>query len=65
MNETTTVRVDRATHDELKRLARERGSTVAETVAQAVRALRQEQMGQDLAHPLVSDEARWLDADLG
>lgn len=65
MNETTTVRVDRSTHDELKRLARERGSTVAETVAQAVRVLRQEQMGQDLARPLADGEAQWLDADLG
>lgn len=65
MNETTTVRVDRATHDELKRLARERGSTGSETVAQAVRVLRQEQMGQDLARPLARDESQWLNAGLG
>lgn len=65
MRETTTVRVDRATHEELKRLARQRGSTVAETVARAVRVLRQEQMGQDLARPLADDESDWLDADVG
>jgi len=62
---TTTIRVDRATHEELKRLARERRSTVAETVAQAVRVLRQEQMAIDLARPLDSDETEWLDADIG
>jgi mRNA interferase MazF len=38
---TTTIRVDRATHEELKRLARARHSTVAQTVARTVRALRQ------------------------
>ena len=62
---TTTIRVDRATHEELKRLARKRHSTVAETVARAVRVLRQEQMAIDLAQPLDSDETEWLDADLG
>lgn len=65
MSETTTVRVDRATHRELRRLARERNSTVAETIAAAVRVLRQEEMGRDLARPLLDDESGWLDADLG
>jgi predicted transcriptional regulator len=65
MAETTTVRVDRATHEELKRLAREHNSTVAETVARAVRVLRQEQMGQELSEPLTAGESEWLDADLG
>lgn len=65
MGHTTTVRIDRATHEELKRLARERDTTVAETVARAVRVLRQEQMGEDLTHPLRDDESDWLDADLG
>lgn len=65
MKKTTTVRVDRATHAELKRLARERNSSVTETVARAVRLLRQEQMGQELAGPLGADESAWLDADLG
>jgi len=65
MTETTTVRVDRATHDELKRLARLDHSTVAKTVARAVRILRQERMGRDLAAPATEAEAEWLDAELG
>ncbi len=65
MKDTTTVRVDRATHEELKRLARERKSTVAETIARAVRVLHQDEMGQDLARPLGDDESNWLDAELG
>jgi predicted transcriptional regulator len=64
MRDSTTIRIDRATHGELKRLARVRHSTVAETVARAVRVLRQEQMGQDLAHPLDEAQGEWLDADL-
>lgn len=65
MSDTTTVRVDRATHEELRRLAREREITVSEAVARGVRLLRQEQMGQQLAEPLTDAERDWLDADLG
>jgi hypothetical protein len=65
MADTTTVRVDRATHEELKRLARQRDSTVADTVATAVRVLRQDLMGRELAAPSDQHEAEWLDADLG
>jgi predicted transcriptional regulator len=65
MGDTTTVRVDRSTHDALKRLADERGSTVTETVAAAVRLLRQDRMGAELAEPLRDDEHEWLDADVG
>jgi beta-lactamase class A len=65
MTETTTVRVDRPTHDALKRLARERGSTVTETVAAAVRLLRQDRMGAELTAPPEDAEVDWLDADLG
>ena len=61
----TSVRIDRTTHEELKRLAAELGSTVGETVALAVRRLRQDQIGVELRVPLVSGEAAWLDADLG
>ena len=64
MTDTTTVRVDRSTHDALKRLAHERGSTVTETVAAAVRLLRQDQMGAELSTPLGDGEVEWLDADL-
>ncbi len=65
MSSTTTIRIDRATHEELKRLARERRTTVAETVARAVRVLRQEQMGDELSAPLTDAETDWLDAELG
>jgi predicted transcriptional regulator len=65
MADTTTVRVDRATHEELKRLARERHTTVADTVATAVRVLRQDLMGKQLSGPTDEHEVEWLDADLG
>lgn len=65
MSDTTTIRVDRATHEELKRLAAQRDSTVTETVARAVRLLRQDEIGQELGEPLTRDETDWLDADLG
>jgi predicted transcriptional regulator len=61
----TSVRIDSATHDELKRLATELNTTVGNTVTLAVRALRQDRVGQDLTIPLRDDEAAWLDADLG
>lgn len=65
MAETTTIRVDRDTHRQLKRLAEERHATVSDTVARAVRLLRQEKMGQQLAEPLSDEENEWLDAELG
>ena len=61
----TSVRIDSATHDELKRLATELNTSVGNTVTLAVRALRQDRVGQDLSTPLRDDEAAWLDADLG
>ncbi len=65
MRGTTTIRVDRATHEELKRLAQRRDSTVTETVSEAVRLLRQDEIGRRLAEPLQDAEIEWLDADLG
>lgn len=65
MSDTTTIRVDRATHEELKRLAAHRHSTVIETVSRAVRLLRQDEIGQELDEPLTDDETDWLDADPG
>lgn len=62
MSDTTTVRMDRSTHAVLKRLASDRGSTVTEALTRAVRLLRQEQMGAELATGLRRDEAEWLDA---
>lgn len=61
----TSVRIDRSTHDELKRLAEKLDTTVGETVAIAVRALRQDRMGDQLSTELRDDESAWLDADLG
>lgn len=63
--QSTSVRVDVATHEEIKRLAKDMNVTVGETVALAVRRLRQERLGQELAVPLRDDEAAWLDAELG
>lgn len=63
--QSTSVRVDRATHEELKRLANETGITVGETVALAVRRLRQDRIGKELRGELSQEEVDWLDADLG
>ncbi len=41
----TSVRIDVGTHEELKRLAAEFDTTVGNTVALAVRALRQDHIG--------------------
>lgn len=63
--QSTSVRIDAATHEELKRLASELDTTVGNTVTLAVRALRQDRMGSDLAASLRDDESDWLDAELG
>jgi hypothetical protein len=61
----TSVRVDRETHEELKKLARDLGTTVGGAVAIAARRLRQQRIGRDLNAPFTEHEASWLDADLG
>ena len=63
--QTTSVRIDVGTHQQLKDLAKELGTTVGDTVTIAVRTLRQDRMGQDLTTPLSDEETTWLDADLG
>ncbi len=63
--QSTSVRIDQTTHQELKRLAEELGTTVGETVALAVRRLRQDRIGEELTAVLTTDEVGWLDADLG
>ena len=63
--QSTSVRIDGATHKELKRLAAEFDTTVGNTVALAVRALRQDHIGRQLRAPLLADEDVWLDADVG
>ncbi len=63
--QSTSVRIDHATHRELKRLADELGTTVGETVALAVRRLRQDRIGEELTVIQRDEEVAWLDADLG
>ena len=63
--QSTSVRIDTATHRELKKLAASLGTTVGDTVALAVRRLRQDQIGADLRTALTEPETSWLDADLG
>lgn len=63
--QSTSVRIDVSTHEELKRLAADLNTTVGNTVSLAVRALRQDRIGNELRTPLHDDESAWLDADLG
>lgn len=63
--QSTSVRIDTATHEELKRLAAVFDTTVGNTVALAVRALRQDRVGHQLHTAQRVDETAWLDADLG
>ena len=63
--QSTSVRVDGATHEELKRLASALGTTVGETVALAVRRFRQDRIGEELAGSLSPAEVEWVDAELG
>lgn len=65
MTETTTIRVSTTTRDQLRDLAQHRHQTLAATVEQAVRLLRQDQMALDLAAPLTDEEIAWIDADAG
>lgn len=65
MSDTTTIRVNRSTHDEIRRLAKERHQTVADTGSRAIRLLHQDDIGRDLAAPLTDEESSWLDADAG
>lgn len=62
--QSASVRIDRATHDQLKRLAAELHTTLGDTVTLAVRALRQDHIGADLRSPLPDEESAWLNADL-
>lgn len=65
MAETTTIRISRETHARVTRLAAQRHETIDETVRQAIRALRQDELARDLTAPLTEDETAWLDADAG
>ena len=63
--QSTSIRLDRATHQELSRIASEFGTTMGETVALVVRHFRQDRIDEKLEAPLTPDEVEWLDADLG
>ncbi len=63
--QSTSVRIDVATHRELKRMAAILGASVGDTVALAVRRLRQDQIGAELRADLTEQAVDWLDADLG
>lgn len=63
--QSTSVRIDVGTHLELKKLAAALGVSVGDTVALAVRRLRQDRIGVDLSQGLSAEEVDWLDADLG
>ena len=63
--QSTSVRIDVSTHEDLKRLAAELETTVGHAVTLAVRALRQERIGADLVAELREDEVDWLDGELG
>lgn len=65
MTKTTTIRISRETHARVTRLAAERHETIDETVARAIRALRQDAMGRGLSAELDGEEIAWLDADAG
>lgn len=65
MGDTTTIRISRKTHASVTRLAAERQETIDETVSRAIRLLRQDAMGRDLAADLTDDETAWLDAEAG
>ncbi len=58
-DDTTTIRVDRATAEQLKRLAARRGSTVTETAARAVRLLTEDGSATRATRPLHGDGATW------
>jgi len=63
--QSASVRIDVETHRELEKLAASLGVSVGETVALAVRCLRQDRIGADLRQDLSAAEVDWLDADLG
>lgn len=65
MNEPTPIRLGRATYARLTRLAADRDETIDETLGHAMRLLRQDHMGHDLARSLDANEVEWLDADAG
>jgi hypothetical protein len=58
------LRVSTRTCESFKREAERRGETIDSVAAAALRALRQNETGRQLAEPIGDDEQFWLDADL-
>ena len=63
--QSTSVRLDVATHRELKALAAQLGVSVGQAVAVSVRGMRQAMIGAQLHAAPDAAEQAWLDADLG
>ncbi len=63
--QSTSVRIDVATHQQLKALAASMGASVGDTVTLPARKLRQKQIGAELRAELRPDKRVWLDADPG
>jgi hypothetical protein len=59
------LRVSDRTHAGFRSEALRRGVSIDEVASAALQALRQKEMGEQLAEPLTDDEAAWLDAPLG
>ena len=59
------LRVSDRTHAGFREEARRRGVTIDQVAVAALRALRQREMGAQLAEPLTDDEVEWLDAPRG
>ncbi len=64
MATTKMLRVSERTHEGFKREATRRGESIDAVASAALRALRQKEMGEQLAGPLDEDENDWLDASL-
>ena len=56
------VRIDVATHEEVKQLAAALGTSMGATIA--LRSLRQDRIGEELASAFTSGDSVWLDGDL-
>jgi hypothetical protein len=59
------LRVSGTTHAGFREEARRLGVTIDAVATAALRALRQKEMGEQLADDLTDEETQWLDAPLG
>ncbi len=64
MTPTTTIRVDRRTHEQLLELSRASGRSLVETLREAAEALRRQRFAHQVAaelDDLRADEGAWAD----